>query len=187
MSGDSGSSGYTVRDRRWWAHPEEAAPEEPTPPTQVAALEAELQDRERRMREAQVREREAVLELDRARARLERDARKEIERARRELIVSLLPVLDDLDRAIAAAQGRTDDALLTGVEHVRSGFLDRLRSLGVERFEPACGEEFDPARHEAVSTVPARPGAEGTIVKTLRPGYAAGDDVIRAAPVVVAA
>ena len=192
MSGDSELPGYTVKDRRWWARPEEGSPaeasdEEERKPTQIAALEAELAERDRRLRQAEGREREALIEVERARARLERDARKEIERSRRETVVELLPVLDDLDRAIASAQGGArGDALLTGVELVRSGFLDRLRSLGIERFD-ATGEPFDPARHEAVSAVPARePGGERVVVKTLRPGYAAGNgETIRPAQVVV--
>lgn len=192
MSGDSGGSpGYTVKDRRWWVHPEDESPvsgaeAEETRPTQVAALEAELAERDRRLREALIREREAVLEVDRARQRLERDSRKEVDRSRRDLVLALLPVLDDLDRAIAAARdGANPDALLTGVELVRSGFLDRLRGFGVERFDPT-GEPFDPARHEAVSTVVAqRPGGGGLIVKTLRPGYLLGDEAIRPAQVIV--
>ena len=154
MTGDSGRfPGYSVRDRRWWAPPDDRAEERqdaepgfagPVQPTdQVTALEAELAERDRHVREAQAREREAIHELDQARARLERDARKEIERARRELVLQLIPVLDDLDRAIAAARGSGQGgALLTGVELVRSGFLGRLRAAGVERFD-AEGERFE--------------------------------------------
>ena len=183
-----------VADRRWWVHPDEprqqAAGDEPVaapqPPPEAATLDAEHAECDRRLREAQARERQAVLELDRARARLERDARKDIERSRRDLIVQLLPVLDDLDRAIAAAHGESrGSALLTGVELVRSGFLDRLRGMGVERFD-ATGERFDPSRHEAVSTVEARDSSrDGFIVKTLRPGYSVGREAIRPAQVMV--
>jgi molecular chaperone GrpE len=195
MMGDSESfPGYTLRDRRWWVRPqEESSPEsssdaqtEPSKPTHVAALEAELADRDRRLREAAAREHEAVREVDEARRRLERDARKEIERARRDLVSALLPVLDDLDRAIASArEAGTASALVTGVEHVRSGFLERLRGFGVERFDPT-GDRFDPVRHDAVATVPASHDVEtGVIVTTLRPGYAAGGETIRPAQVIV--
>jgi molecular chaperone GrpE len=191
MMGDSGGfPGYTIKDRRWWAHADdegrarEAEPEAQKP-TQIAALEAELEERDRRLREALTRERQAVAELDQVRSRLERDARKEIERARRDLVLSLLPVLDDLDRAIAAGQSGPGDALLVGVELVRSHFLDRLRGLGVDRFDPT-GEGFDPTRHEAVSTVPvAEPSRSGRVAATLRPGYAFGDETLRPAQVVV--
>jgi molecular chaperone GrpE len=201
MIGDSRSfPGYPMRDRRWWVRPEqeyqaerpveprvEQPPHEAPPSDRAAALEAELVDRDRRLREALTREREARLEVDLARQRLERDARKEIERSRRELVVALLPVLDDLDRAIGAARERGEaEALVTGVEHVRSGFLDRLRGFGVERFDPT-GEQFDPSRHEAVYTVEASGlHRSGLIVKTVRPGYATDGETIRAAQVIVA-
>jgi len=198
MTGDSGRfPGYTMRDRRWWAMPEQegaaesgsGAPRPEGGPGQVEALEAELADRDRRLREAIAHEREAQKEIDQARQRLERDARREIERARRDMIAALIPVLDDLDRAIAAArQGGAADAFVTGVEHVRSGFLDRLRAFGVERFDPT-GQRFDPAKHEAVSVLAARePGQGGLIVSTLAPGYVAvdGEDTIRPAQVIVA-
>jgi molecular chaperone GrpE len=193
MTGDGRFPGPVVRDRRWWAHPEEQVEERSNgaEPPQVegplGALEDELASRDQRLRDALVRERQAMLEVDRARARLERDARREIERSRHELIVALLPVLDDLDRAIAAAiEAAAPAALVTGVELVRSGFLDRLRRFDVERFEPAPGDEFDPARHEAVSAVDGREAAgRWLITETLRPGYVAGNETIRPAQVIV--
>lgn len=192
MMGDSGGfPGYTIKDRRWWAHPDDrrstddGEQPEANKPTQIAALEAELEERDRRLREALAREREAQAELQQARVRLERDARKEIERARRDLVNSLLPVLDDLDRAIAAGQGSPGNALLAGVELVRGHFLERLRALGVERFDPT-GEPFDPIRHDAVSTVPVSdPARAGKVAATLRPGYVIGDETLRPAHVVV--
>ncbi len=190
-----------MRDRRWWvpseyqdqaegpaqARAEESSRAEAPAADRVAALEAELADRDSRLREALAREREATREVDLARQRLERDARKEIERSRRELVVALLPVLDDLDRAIAAARERGEaESLTTGVEHVRSGFLDRLRAFGVERFDPT-GEPFDPTRHEAVYAVAASDlHRSGLIVKTLRPGYVTDGETIRPAQVIVA-
>jgi molecular chaperone GrpE len=102
-------------------------------------------------------------------------------------VLELIPVLDDLDRAIAAARASGQGgALLTGVELVRSGFLDRLRTSGVERFD-AEDERFDPTRHEAVSAVETDdPTRVGFIVSVLRPGYAVGGDTIRPAQVIVA-
>lgn len=128
-----------------------------------------------------------MLELEQARARLERDARKEIERARRDMVLELVPVLDDLDRAIAAARAAGQGgALLTGVELVRGAFLDRLRAIGVERFE-AEAERFDPTRHEAISTVETTdPLKVGFIVSVLRPGYAMAGETLRPAHVIVA-
>ena len=194
MIGDHGKPGYTMRDRRWWVSPDQESSADASgfradeqQETPVVDLEAELADRDRRLREALARERQATLEVDLARQRLERDARREVERSRRDLIVALLPVLDDLDRAIAAARESGEaPSLVTGVEHVRSGFLDRLRGFGVERFDPT-GQQFDPGRHEAVYTVPASDVHRmGLIVKTLLPGYATDGETIRPAQVIVA-
>lgn len=200
MGQHGGFPGLAARDRRYWARPEEhvshdSSPSRPRDPSaaeppsaaSVAALEAELADRDRRLREALARERQATEEIALARQRLERDARKEVERSRRDLVAALLPVLDDLDRAIAAAlESGEAESLVTGVDHVRSGFLDRLRRFGVERFDPT-GERFDPALHEAVYTVePSHLHRSGLIVKTLRPGYISDGEVVRAAQVIVA-
>ncbi len=147
-------------------------------------LEIELAESERRLSEALHRQRELVTEQELARQRVEREARREIARSRAQLIAELLPVLDDLDRAIAAADAAGDaGALYRGVELVRSGFLDRLRALGVERDDPT-GQPFDPARHDAVSVAPG--GVGGSVLATLSPGYRLGDEVLRPARVVVA-
>jgi molecular chaperone GrpE len=102
------------------------------------------------------------------------------------LAKELLPALDNLDRALdAAAQ---DDPLLEGVRFVRSELDAALARVGIESFSPV-GEPFDPAVHEAMTTL-AQPegGAEsGTVVEVYQPGYRLGASVIRPARVVVAA
>lgn len=129
----------------------------------------------------------AADEIERVKERLARDGEREVERNKRELLASLLDVIDDLDRALAGADatGEADRALLEGVEMVRSGFLDKLANHGVER-TTAIGDRFDPERHEALATAPAQhPEDEGCVVAIVRPGYRIGDDVLRPAGVVV--
>lgn len=180
-----GIPGYTVRDRRWWAREEEEEREvRESKPSYVAQLEAELAERDRRLAEALGREQRALAEQDLARQRIEREAQREIARGKRDVIAALLPVLDDLDRAIAAAEeDRGAGALRRGVELVHSGFLDRLRALGVERDLPVPGQPFDPARHEAVSVV--RGEIDGSVARTVSPGYLLEGEVLRPARVVV--
>jgi molecular chaperone GrpE len=184
MDDRHGMPGYTVKDRRWWARPaEDDQPAGSDRPSYVAELEAELADRDRRLSEALRRQRELVTEQEMARQRVERDARREIARGKKQLIADLLPVLDDLDRALAAGHVAGDvGALRRGVELVRSGFLDRLRAMGVERDDPT-GQPFDPARHEAISLAPGK--VDGSVIDTVSPGYRLGDEVIRPARVVV--
>ena len=194
MTDSEGHTPYQIKDRRWWVREDDAdrADQGASKPTLVSSLEAELADRDRRLRETLERHRETVEEMSRARARIERDAQREVEQKRRDIIQSLLPVVDDLNRAIAAAgpapagapRPPQIDALLSGVELVRSGFLERLRALGVEREDPS-EHPFDPARHEAVSVVPVPADRDGAVVATVSPGYRIGEEVLRPARVVV--
>jgi molecular chaperone GrpE len=185
MNDRPGMPGTTGRDRRWWLHDDqEPGREVADRPSTVAQLERDLAESERRLSDALLRQRELVTEQELARQRVEREARREIARSKGQLIAEILPVLDDLDRAIAAADAAGDtSALRRGVELVRSGFLDRLRGLGVERDDP-IGRPFDPSRHDAVSVAPG--GADGHVLATISPGYRLGDEILRPARVVVA-
>jgi molecular chaperone GrpE len=125
--------------------------------------------------------REAVA---RARQRIEREAERSIQRDKRALIADLLGLADDLERALASAQG-SDPALLEGVELVERAFLAKLRSHEVERFE-SRGEPFDPELHEAVSAAPVNdPREAGRVLRVLRPGYRIAGEVLRPAMVEV--
>ncbi len=121
------------------------------------------------------------------RKRVARDAALAQERGVAKLAKELLPAIDNLDRALAAAA--TDDPLLDGVRLVRSELAAALARVGVESFSPG-GETFDPSLHEAMATVPQPPegGAQsGKVVEVYQPGYRLGESVIRPARVVVAA
>jgi molecular chaperone GrpE len=102
------------------------------------------------------------------------------------LAKELLPALDNLDRALDAAD--QDDPLLEGVRFVRSELSAALARVGVESFSPV-GETFDPSLHEAMASTPQPAGgpASGTVVEVYQPGYRLGPTVIRPARVVVAA
>jgi molecular chaperone GrpE len=120
------------------------------------------------------------------RKRVARESALAQERGVAKLVKELLPALDNLDRALAAAA--EDDPLLEGVRLVRSELSAALARVGVESFAP-LGQHFDPALHEAMATT-SRPGngcEEGTIVEVYQPGYRLGEHIIRPARVVVAA
>ena len=127
--------------------------------------------------------RRAAAELDAARARLERDKARAIDDARTELITELLPVLDNVDRSIAA--GADAAPAVEGMRLVRAQLAGVLRGYGLERFD-ATGERFDPRRHEAVAVVETRdPAHDGVVVEQWQPGYARGERLIRPARVAV--
>jgi molecular chaperone GrpE len=180
---------FTVRDRRWSANGGGAEAPEPEPekPSYVVQLETQLAERDQKLAELRDRQRTALAELERARGRIERDAERQVELARRDLVRSFLDIIDDLDRAIDAAQTDThvDGALLQGVELVKRRFLTKLAEQGVTRDDPT-GAPFDPARHEAISMVPVTdPAQTGIVVAVIKPGYSIGPEILRPAMVAV--
>jgi len=120
---------------------------------------------------------------------MRKELARDAERNRREVLVGLLEVLDNLDRAVEAARTAgtsASDPLLQGVELVRQQFVGKLTGFGVTRIETA-NASFDPLLHEAVTVVPTEnPIDEGRIVGVVRSGYRIGDDVLRPALVAVA-
>jgi molecular chaperone GrpE len=180
-----------VVDRRWWANRDASASSEATTtslkPTYVEQLEQQVAQKERQAQEYLAKYRGAASEFEQARLRLRREVAKDIERARREVLSELLEVIDNLDRAIEAARrSSSHETLLHGVEMIRRQFLSKLEALGVRPIELAEGR-FDPALHEAISTVPAAsPDQDGVVVGIIRQGYRIGEDVLRPAAVAVA-
>jgi len=102
------------------------------------------------------------------------------------LLESFLPVIDDLDRGIAAAKQHAESAdVVVGLELVRRSMLSRLEQLGVTH-APALGEVFDPQRHEAIALVPvADPAQDGRVIDVMREGYMIGGETLRPAGVAV--
>ena len=182
-----------VVDRRWWARGEgegAAGGAEPSlKPTYVEELERTVAEKDKQVQEYLTKYRQASQEFEDARARMRKELAKDAERSRREVLVSFLEVIDNLDRAIDAAQqsgSAAGDALLQGVEMVRQQFLGKLEALGVQRIDIGSAA-FDPLLHEAVSVVPVEdPAHEGRIVGVVRHGYRIGGDVLRPALVAVA-
>ena len=175
-----------VVDRRWWARDKEAA-EEPrgSKPSYVEELERRLADAEKQAQEYLGKYRQSAQEFEDARARMRKELAKDAERSRREVLISLLEVVDNLDRAIDAAKDSSAGPLLQGVEMVRQQFLAKLEGFGVQRIE-SQGAAFDPRLHEAVTTVEApSPDADGRIVGVIAHGYRIGDEVLRPALVAV--
>jgi len=125
------------------------------------------------------------------RKRATREAQAAQSRGVIKLAKELLPAVDDLDRALAAADAATetdgaDNPLIQGIKLVHADMVAALARVGIEGFSPE-GERFDPQHHEAVAQMPV-PGAEpGTVVEVYQRGYTLGDSIIRPARVVVAA
>ncbi len=131
----------------------------------------------------------AAAELDNVRKRARRDAGLAETRGTVRLARELLPSIDNLDRALASAESQPENAdhhLTDGIRLVQSEMLAALERVGIVPDSPK-GELFDPHRHEAVAQQSVEGVAAGTVIDVYQPGYRLGDDVVRAAKVVVAA
>jgi molecular chaperone GrpE len=116
--------------------------------------------------------------------------RRELEDARRggreDLLRGLLPVFDNLERAMQSAQRSSDvKAMTEGLGMVQRQFVDALGREGIARIA-TVGKPFDPGVHEAIQQVETAEHPPGTIIAEVQPGYTQGDRLLRAAMVVVA-
>ena len=106
-------------------------------------------------------------------------------RAQDDVITAILPVLDNLDRALEAASSEDTASIVKGVEMVQRQFVGVLENLGVSIIK-AEGEKFDPALHDASGTEPVEaPELDGKVVAERLKGYRTKDRVLRPAQVVV--
>jgi len=149
------------------------------PPSPLEALQGErnaLQDRLLRM----------AAEFDNYRKRIDRERREQADAAAEAVLLELLPIVDDLERALLAPATGDAQAYRTGVELIHRHMLDLLRRRGVTTMETA-GADFDPRLHQAVTQEQSDTHREGQIIQELRRGYMLGDRLLRAAMVKVAA
>jgi molecular chaperone GrpE len=129
-------------------------------------------------------------EFDNYRKRTERERRDLGEAAGADVIRELLPIVDDLERALGAPIERGPGAeqvakFREGIELIRRQLIELLRRRGVEAFD-AVGRDFDPEWHEAVASEPAEGRRDGEVTAEIRRGYRIGSRLLRPAMVKVA-
>jgi molecular chaperone GrpE len=122
-------------------------------------------------------------EFDNYRKRMDRERRDLAEYTAGEVMTELLPIIDNLERALQAAA--PDDPLRKGVELIHRQMLDMLRKRGVKPIE-ALGADFDPNFHQAVIHEESPEHREGEVMEELQRGYVVGDRLLRPAMVRVA-
>ncbi|MCX6844716.1 MAG: nucleotide exchange factor GrpE [candidate division WOR-3 bacterium] len=128
----------------------------------------------------------ALADFENYRKRVERDSEQSRRLALERLIMDLLPVLDNFDRAVRAAGGeRGADSVRTGMELIHRQLREALCKHGLEEYS-CVGTEFDPRRAEAISFVHTDEHKPGTVVAEACKGYSCGERVLRPAKVVVA-
>ena len=166
---------------------EESAPS--LKPSYVEELELRTRAAERQVQEIQSRfdqlRQQLQKETDETRARLNRAADERAANSTAKIISSLLPVLDDLDRAINAATENPDStSLLEGLRGVSTYFRNALSSAGVEAMS-SVGEQFNPELHEAVDAVDVDEELDGKVIEEYARGFKIGDRLLRPARVKV--
>jgi len=118
-----------------------------------------------------------------------RTARERIElfkTANQEVLLALLPVLDDFDRALSEIKKTDDNILIQGVELIQEKFKNTLFSKGLEQVDVNVGDAFDADFAEAITQIPApSPKMKGKIVDVIEKGYKLGDKIIRFPKVVI--
>ena len=159
--------------------PADEAAGEARRPGAVHALQGErdaLQDRLLRM----------AAEFDNYRKRIDRERREQSDAAAEGVLLDLLPIVDDLERALQTPAAGDAQAYRAGVELIHRQMLDVLRRRGVTPIETA-GVDFDPRLHQAVTQEQSDAHREGEIIEEFRRGYMLGDRLLRPAMVKVAA
>ena len=155
-----------------------AAPDDAADAAQLEVLKTErdnLQDRLLR----------TAAEFDNYRKRIDRERREQAESAAAGLLVEILPVVDNLERALQAPSGPEAAGYRAGVELILRQLINTLRKRGVTPIE-ALGADFDPRFHQAVSQETSDAHRDGEVMEELQRGYMLGERLLRPAMVKVA-
>ena len=153
------------------------APSVPALEEQLAQLEAERDEHLNDLKRV-------AADFENYRKRVARDQESLVARAHERLVKELLPVLDDLERALAAAEEHEEAKLEEGVRLVHEELKAALTREGLAEIE--TNGRFDPHVHEALLSQPSD-AEEGSVLEVVQKGYRLGDRVVRPARVVVAA
>ena len=158
---------------------EAVAPDTPTPGPEVAELRTQRDE----YYDLLLRK---TAEFDNYRKRIERERQAFSEATAADVMEELLPLLDDLDRALKADAGSEGaDAYRRGVELIHKRLEEVLRRRGVKPIE-ALGADFDPNYHQAVAYDPAEGRRDGEVIEEFRRGYMLGERLLRPSMVKVA-
>ena len=156
---------------------EESEPEAPTLDDRLAALTAE---RDEYLDLAQ----RVQADFENYRKRAAREQERLVAHAHERLVRELLPILDDLERAVEAAERHEEAQLVEGVKLVEQSLRNALRKEGLVEIE--TDGAFDPHVHEALLTQPSGDVEPGSVLEVVQRGYRVGDKVVRPARVIVA-
>jgi molecular chaperone GrpE len=153
------------------------------PDTEPSSAGGDLEELRRERDTLQDRLLRTAAEFDNYRKRVERDRREVSDLAVADAVQDLLPIIDNLERALQAAAD--NDPLRKGVDLIHRQMMDVLRKRGVKHIE-VVGTDFDPNIHQAVAHEDSEAHREGEVMEELQRGYRLGDRLLRASMVKVA-
>jgi len=125
-------------------------------------------------------------DLENYRKRVQKEKEEILKYGNESLILEMLPLLDNLERAVSHAGCESDSAVIEGVKITLSMFSSTLKKFGVTPLETPPGTPFDPAYHQAMSQVPTGEQEPNTVVAEFQKGYLLSDRLLRPAMVTVA-
>ena len=151
----------------------------------LESLRAQIGEKDKEIAELKDKYLRTLAESENARKRIRQQADESVRIQRESILRDLLPIIDNLERALAAAREGTDaKTILDGVEMTVKALLDFLRAQGVTPVA-SVGQTFDPARHEAVAQVTSDAHPPNTVVDEHHRGYQIGERILRPARVSV--
>jgi len=159
---------------------------ESQPGGDVDALRAQLAEKDKEIAELKDKYLRTLADSENARKRIRQQSEESVRIQRESILRDLLPIIDNLERALAAARNGTDaKTIVDGVEMTVRALIDFLRAQGVTPLQ-SVGQSFDPNRHEAVDHVASEKHPPNTVVDEFHRGYLIGERVLRPARVSVA-
>lgn len=182
---------FTVNDKRHWVHEDEgealvAEPEERLP-SYVEQLKQQAEAKDKQLREYIAAYKAKTAETDEIRIRLQKENENRLEQIKADFFKKLIPIMDNLKRAIDSAQSSADyESLKQGIEMTYSQLLSTLEKNGIQTI-PTSGRKFNPQTDEAFMTEDTTdPNQDNDIVEELEPGYLFKDKLLKPAKVRVA-
>jgi molecular chaperone GrpE len=155
------------------------------PDSVIEKLHAQLAEKDKEIAELKDRYLRSLAENENARKRMRQQSDETVRLQRENLLRELLPVVDNLERAVDAARGGGNgQPIVEGVEMVLRSLLDFLKTHGVTQLT-SVGQPFDPQRHEAVDQIESSQHPPNTVLNEFNRGYQIGDRLLRPARVAV--
>ncbi len=154
--------------------------------SEAEKLMIQLAEKDKEIAELKDKYLRTLADFDNARKRLRQQGEETVRLQRENMLRGILPVVDNLERAVAAAKGGGNgQSIVEGVEMVLQSMIDFLRGEGVNALT-SVGQPFDPQRHEAMDQVESETHPPNTVVSEFHRGYLIGERMLRPARVTVA-